>query len=165
MQRTKAALDQLDQAAFAHPAFFDNITVTGFDVQTGGQRSNAGVSFVLLKDWSERHEPELAADAVAGALMGAGAAIRDAFVFSLSPPAVEGMSNVGGLEGFVQSRSNDYAALEQVTQALIAAAARAPRVQERRWQLQRRHDVLGASAARQCRDRHRESQAAAREPR
>ena len=126
MQRTKAALDQLDQAAFAHPAFFDNITVTGFDVQTGGQRSNTGVSFVLLKDWSERHDPALAADAVAGALMGAGAAIRDAFVFSLSPPAVEGMSNVGGLEGFVQSRSNDYTALEQVTQTLVAAASQRP---------------------------------------
>ncbi len=42
---------------------------------------------------------------------------------------------------------------------------RAPRVQERRRQLQRRHDVLGAGAARQCRDRHRESQVAAREPR
>jgi HAE1 family hydrophobic/amphiphilic exporter-1/multidrug efflux pump len=126
LQRTQAALDQLDEAAFAHPAFFDNITVAGFDVQTGGQRSNSGVSFILLKDWSERHAPELEAQAVAGALMGAGAAIRDAFVFSLSPPAVEGMSNVGGLEGFVQSRSNDYAALEQVTQALIAAAAQRP---------------------------------------
>jgi HAE1 family hydrophobic/amphiphilic exporter-1/multidrug efflux pump len=129
MQRTKAALDQLDQAAFAHPAFFDNITVTGFDVQTGGQRSNAGVSFVLLKDWSERRDPSLSADAVAGALLGAGSAIRDAFVFALSPPAVEGMSNVGGFEGFVQSRSNDYAALEQVTQALIAAAAQRPEFQ------------------------------------
>jgi HAE1 family hydrophobic/amphiphilic exporter-1/multidrug efflux pump len=30
------------------------------------------------------------------------------------------------LEGFVQSRSNDYAALEQVTQALVAAAAQRP---------------------------------------
>jgi multidrug efflux pump len=126
LQRTKAALDQLDQAAFAHPAFFDNITVTGFDVQTNGQRSNAGVSFVLLKDWSLRREPELSADAVAGALMGAGMGIRDAFIFSLSPPAVEGMSNTGGFEGFVQSRLNDYAALEQVTQALIAGAAQRP---------------------------------------
>jgi HAE1 family hydrophobic/amphiphilic exporter-1/multidrug efflux pump len=126
MQRTKAALDQLDQAAFAHPAFEDNITVTGFDVQTNGQRSNAGVSFVLLKDWSERRDPNLSADAVTGALFGAGMAIKDAFVFSLSPPAVEGMSNTGGFEGFVQSRSNDYAALEQVTQALIAATAQRP---------------------------------------
>jgi HAE1 family hydrophobic/amphiphilic exporter-1/multidrug efflux pump len=126
LQRTKDALDQLDEAAFAHPAFFDNITVAGFDVQTGGQRSNSGVSFVLLKDWSERRERELSAEAVAGALMGAGAGIRDAFVFSLSPPAVEGMSNVGGLEGFVQSRSNDYAELEQVTQTLVAEAAQRP---------------------------------------
>src|SRR6185503_3324805 len=59
-------------------------------------------------------------------LLGAGAGIRDAFIFALSPPAVEGMSNVGGLEGFIQSRSNDYAALEQVTQTLIAAAQQRP---------------------------------------
>ncbi len=44
--------------------------------------------------------------------------------FSLSPPAVEGMSNTGGFEGFVQSRTNDYAALERATQALVAAAAK-----------------------------------------
>ena len=126
MQRTKAALDQFDEAAFAHPAFFDNITVTGFDVQTGGQRSNSGVGWVLLKDWSERRDPGLAADDVAGALMGASSDIRDASIFSLSPPPIEGMSNVGGLEGFVQSRSNDYAALEQVTQALLTAARQRP---------------------------------------
>jgi HAE1 family hydrophobic/amphiphilic exporter-1/multidrug efflux pump len=126
LQRTKAALDQLDRAAFAHPAFFDNITVAGFDVQTGGQRSNSGVSFILLDDWSERQEPGLEAQAVAGALMGAASGIRDASVFSLSPPPIEGMSNVGGLEGFVQSRSNDYAALEQVTQALLAEARQRP---------------------------------------
>ncbi|HET7131941.1 MAG TPA: efflux RND transporter permease subunit, partial [Gammaproteobacteria bacterium] len=79
-----------------------------------------------LKDWEDRQEPDLAANAVAGALMGAGAAIRDAFIFSVSPPAVEGMSNTGGFEGFVQSRTNDYVALEQVTQALVAAAAQRP---------------------------------------
>ena len=126
MQRTQAALETLDEAAFAHPAFFDNITVAGFDVLTNGQRSNAGVSFVLLKDWSERHGEGMSSEAVAGALFGAGQAITDAFVFSLSPPAVEGMSNTGGFEGFIQSRSNDYSALEQATQALIAAAAQRP---------------------------------------
>jgi HAE1 family hydrophobic/amphiphilic exporter-1/multidrug efflux pump len=126
MQRTQAALDQLDAAAFAHPAFDDNITVTGFDVLTNGQRSNAGVSFVLLKDWSERHDPALSAEAVTGALFGAGMGIKDASIFSVAPPAVEGMSNTGGFEGFVQSRTNDYVALEQATQALVAAAAQRP---------------------------------------
>jgi HAE1 family hydrophobic/amphiphilic exporter-1/multidrug efflux pump len=127
VQRTAAALEQLDQAAFAHPAFFDNITVVGFDVQSNAQRSNAGVSFVLLKDWAERTGPGMAADEVAGAIFGAGMAIKDAFVFSLSPPPIEGMSNTGGFEGFVQMRSgNDYAALEEATQRLVTAAATRP---------------------------------------
>ena len=93
---------------------------------TSGQRSNAGVSFVLLKDWSERRDPALSADAVTGALFGAGLGIKDASVFSVAPPAVEGMSNTGGFEGFVQSRTNDYKALEQATQKLVAAAAQRP---------------------------------------
>jgi len=128
MQRTKTALEQLDKAAFAHPAFDDNISVSGFDVLTNGERSNAGVSFVLLKDWSERHSPALSADAVTGALFGAGMGIKDASIFSVAPPAVEGMSNTGGFEGFVQSRTNDYAGLEKATQTLVAAAAQSREV-------------------------------------
>jgi multidrug efflux pump len=126
LQRTYAALEQLDAVAFAHTAFDDNITVGGFDVLTNAQRSNAGVSFILLKDWSERHAPELKAAAVAGALTGAGMQIKDASIFSVTPPAIEGLSNTGGFEGFVQARNNDYGALEQVTQRFIAAAAQRP---------------------------------------
>ena len=127
LQRTRAVFEELDQATFAHPAYADNITVYGFDVQSNAQRSNAGVSFVLLKDWDERTEPGMRADEVAGALFGAGMAIEDAFVFSLSPPPIEGMSNTGGFEGFIQMRSgSDYAALERVTQALVGAAAQRP---------------------------------------
>ena len=127
LQRTRAVFEELDQATFTHPAYADNITVYGFDVQSNAQRSNAGVSFVLLKDWDERTEPGMRADEVAGALFGAGMAIEDAFVFSLSPPPIEGMSNTGGFEGFIQMRSgSDYAALERVTQALVGAAAQRP---------------------------------------
>jgi HAE1 family hydrophobic/amphiphilic exporter-1/multidrug efflux pump len=127
VQRTREALDELDRATFEHPAYNDNITVAGFDVQTNAQRSNAGVSFVLLKDWSERQDPGMSAPEVALALLGAGSAIKDAFVFSLSPPAIEGMSNTGGFEGFVQMRTgNDYVALEQATRRLTDAAAQRP---------------------------------------
>ena len=127
LQRTNAALRQLDQLSSRHPAYLDNITVSGYDVLTNAQRSNAGVSFVILKDWSERHDEALSAQAVAGALFGAAMSIRDGFIFSLSPPAIEGLSNTGGFEGFVQARvGNDYAELEAVTQKLVAAAAQRP---------------------------------------
>jgi hydrophobe/amphiphile efflux-1 (HAE1) family protein len=129
LQRTDAVLRQLDKAAFSNPAYQDNFTVSGFDVLTNAQRSNAGVSFIILKDWSKRHHKGMSAPEVAGALMGAGFGIPDGFVFSLSPPAIQGLSNTGGFEGFVQARSgNDYVALEAATQKLIAAAAKRPEV-------------------------------------
>ena len=127
LQRTDAVLKQLDQAIFTNPAYADNFTVSGFDVLTNAQRSNAGVSFVILKDWSERKKPELSSKAVAGSIFAAAMGIKDGFVFSLSPPAVEGLSNTGGFEGFVQARTgNDYAKLEAATQALIAGTAKRP---------------------------------------
>ena len=127
LQRTTAVLNQLDQASFAHPAYADSFTISGFDMLTGASRSNAGVSFVMLKDWSERHKPELSAQSVAGALFAAGMGIKDGFVFSLTPPSIPGLSNTGGFEGLIQARTgNDYRALEAVAQKFIVAASKRP---------------------------------------
>jgi HAE1 family hydrophobic/amphiphilic exporter-1/multidrug efflux pump len=127
LQRTQSVLKKLDQANFQHPAYLDNFTVSGLDALTFAQRSNAGVSFIILKDWSERRKPELSAQAVAGSLFGAGAQIKDGFIFALAPPPIEGLSNTGGFEGFIQARAgNNYAELEAATQQLVAAAAQRP---------------------------------------
>ena len=124
MQRTEAVLKQLDKITFAHPAYATNFTVAGLDVLTNATRSNAGVSFVILKDWSDRKKNELSSAATAQAFTGQAFGIKDGFIFSLAPPAIEGMSNTGGFEGFVQARTgNDYAKLDTATQALVAAAA------------------------------------------
>ena len=37
----------------------DIVTFAGFDFLSGAQKTNAGVSFVTLKDWSERTDPAL----------------------------------------------------------------------------------------------------------
>jgi len=125
MQRTQSVLDQMDRASFRQPAYLDNFTISGFDVLTNTNRTNAGVSFVILKDWSERKSAALSAQAMTGAIMAAGMKIKDGSVFSISPPPIPGMSNTGGFEGFVQARSgNDYLKLEAATQKLIAAASK-----------------------------------------
>ena len=130
IQRTKAVLDQMDRAIMAHPAYFDNFTISGFDVLTNTQRTNAGVSFVILKDWSERHGAALSAQAMTMSIALAGLRIKDGAVFSVAPPAIQGLSQTGGFEGFVQARSgSDYAQLETATQTLIAAAAKRPELQ------------------------------------
>ena len=127
IQRTNAVLAQMDEAILKHPAYADNFTISGFDVLTNTQRTNAGVSFVILKDWSQRKQANLSATAMTQAIMFRGLGIKDAAVFSISPPAIQGLSNTGGFEGFVQSRSgSDYQGLEAATQALVAAASKRP---------------------------------------
>jgi multidrug efflux pump len=127
LQRTKAVSDALEAQVAKLPAYRDGISFAGFDFLTFSQRSNTGIAFAGLKDWSERQSPELSAQGVVGAIFGIGAGIRDAFVFPINPPAIEGLSTVGGFEGFVQSRvGSDYAALEAAAQKLVGAAAQRP---------------------------------------
>jgi len=127
LQRTRAVMSQMDQVAINHPAALDQVAFAGFDPMTFAQRTNAGIAFIGLKDWSERKSPEMSVESVIGALFGAGMQVKDGFVFAMSPPSIPGMSTTGGFEGFVQARTDtDYRALEAATQKMLAAAATRP---------------------------------------
>ena len=165
MQRTKAALDQVDQAAFAHPAFFDNITVTGFDVQTRGatqqRRCELRAAQGLVGAPRAGARGGRRGGRADGSRGGYPGRVRLLAVAACGRRHVE-RGRLGGVRAVTLERLRGARASDADADC---RGGRAPRVQERRRQLQRRHDVLGAGAARQCRDRHRESQAAAREPR
>ena len=70
--------------------------VSGFSFSGRGQ--NAGSAFVALKDWSRRKGAANRASAIAGRATRALASIRDARVFSLNPPSIQGLGQVGGFE-------------------------------------------------------------------
>ena len=125
LDRTAVATDQLAAALLAHPAVSEVIAFAGFDVLTSGMRTNAGVIWVNLKDWSERHGHDLSPSAVVAYTYGAGTKIRDAFVLAFEPPPIEGLGATGGFEAYIQSRSGgDYKALEAAAQQLAGAAAK-----------------------------------------
>ncbi|MBS7538238.1 efflux RND transporter permease subunit [Ancylobacter lacus] len=75
-------------------------TVNGFGFS--GQGQNLGIAFVRLKPFDERRSPAVAAAAVAGRSMGAFSTIRDARVFTLAPPAIQGMGNSNGFSLYLQ---------------------------------------------------------------
>jgi HAE1 family hydrophobic/amphiphilic exporter-1 len=62
------------------------MTVSGSAFAGRGQ--NAGMSFVMLKDWKLRQRPDLKVTAVAGRAMMKFSQIRNAMVFAFPPPAV-----------------------------------------------------------------------------
>ncbi|PAU62398.1 efflux RND transporter permease subunit [Pseudomonas indica] len=127
LTRTDALTSDVTRQMMKHPAVQDVVTFAGFDVLTFGQRSNAGVSFVPLKDWSERKTAELDARNLTREFMGMGAAQKDGVVLSFNPPPITGMSTTGGFEAYIQDRSGGTTeALGEKVQAFLAAAAKRP---------------------------------------
>ncbi|WP_371345007.1 efflux RND transporter permease subunit [Ancylobacter sp. IITR112] len=74
-------------------------TVNGFGFSGEGQ--NLGIAFIRLKPFDERKSPAVSAAAVAGRAM-AQLHVRDAMVFTLNPPAIQGMGNSGGFSFYLQ---------------------------------------------------------------
>ncbi|TRO36576.1 multidrug efflux RND transporter permease subunit [Pseudomonas sp. ALS1131] len=127
LNRTEALTGAVSQQLMEHPAVQDVVTFAGFDVLTFGVRSNAGVSFVPLKDWSERTTDELDARNLTREFMGMGAAQKDGLVLSFNPPPITGMSTTGGFESFIQDRSGgSVEQLGEKVQAFVAAASKRP---------------------------------------
>ncbi len=125
LQRTEAVNRQITAALMANPAVEDMMSFSGIDALTFTTRTNTGISWVNLKDWSKRQGPGMSAADVAGYTFGVGMGIKDAFVLAFEPPPIEGLSMTGGFDGYVQSTAGgSYKELEAATQALVAAAAK-----------------------------------------
>ena len=127
LQRTDAAIKALNDGMRKNPAIAPGapMAFSGMDAQTFSMRTNTGLTFFPLRDWSERKSEELSAQSVVGAVFGVGSQIKDALILGINPPPIAGISITGGFEGYVQSKTgSDYVALDAATQKLIAAAAK-----------------------------------------
>ncbi|GLK83723.1 efflux RND transporter permease subunit [Ancylobacter defluvii] len=102
-------------------------TVNGFGF--GGQGQNVGLAFLRMRPFDERSSAQLSASAVAGRAMGAFAKFRDAMVFALAPPAIQGMGNSNGFSFYLQDINGaGHETLIATRNALLAKAAADPRL-------------------------------------
>jgi len=96
-------------------------TASGFGF--GGAGQNVGIGFVRLKDFSQRKSVGSAAQAIAGRAMGAFSKIRDARVFALAPPAIQGFGNTNGFDFYLQDVNGaGHDALIQTRNQLLGLA-------------------------------------------
>jgi len=127
LTRTQNVMDTVNKSVMERPPVSDVISFSGFDLLAGVQKPSAGVSFVQLKDWKERHEASQSAAALAQSFMALNGPVRDAMVLAFTPPPIMGMSNTGGFEAFVQDRAGaGPQPLIDATQKLIDAASKRP---------------------------------------
>lgn len=79
------------------------LTVAGFSF--AGNSQGSGMAFVRLKDWSQRKDPSLKVQAVAGRAMREFSKIRNAMVFAFVPPAIMELGNATGFDFQLQDRA------------------------------------------------------------
>ena len=126
LERTGKLVDAAQKQVSANPAVQYVLAIVGFDLIGGGNKTNAATMFVPLTDWSER---STTAQQVSGDIIRKGAGFRDGLVLSFPPPAIRGLGTAGGLELYVQGRTNaDPKALFTVTQDFLVALRADPRM-------------------------------------
>ncbi len=120
LSRTKETLDQISAIAEKDPAVDQVIAISGISVlDNNASLANAGVAYVVLKDWSVRADLRTVFPRISQAL-----ANVDARVTVLPPPPIQGIGNAGGFTLQVELRdgSSDLAKLQSVTNAMVANA-------------------------------------------
>ncbi len=124
VERTKAVMDRIEAVAKATPGVDSVIAITGVSVlDNNATLSNAGVAYVILKDW---------------ALRGAGQDLRAIYLhltrelseipdmqsLVLVPPPIQGIGQAAGFTMMVEIRDGnfDYERLQNTTDSIIESA-------------------------------------------
>ena len=106
LERTEAVGQSINKLLDSYPEVKTYIEISGFSVMSGGELSNAGTYFVVLKDWKERKGKEHSATAVVNRFNQEAYHIQEAQIFAMIPPAIPGLGASGGLQLQLEDRNN-----------------------------------------------------------
>jgi HAE1 family hydrophobic/amphiphilic exporter-1 len=122
LERTQAALAQVQQAVSKVAGVQDVIDISGISVlDNSATLANGGVSYVVLKDWSERTSASEGLLGMYQALNRAIAPIEGASTVVIVPPAIQGIGNSGGFSMQLELRdgSGDFDKLQTLTRTVV----------------------------------------------
>ncbi|MFT5728893.1 MAG: hydrophobe/amphiphile efflux-1 (HAE1) family protein [Desulforhopalus sp.] len=103
------------------------LTVSGFSFAGNGQ--NAGMGFIMLKDWDSRKNPDQSMEAIAGRIMGAMAPYKDALIFAFYPPPILALGNASGFDfQLIDQTGLGHDQLMAARNQLLGAASQNPKL-------------------------------------
>ena len=120
-ERTNVVLHAMEDYVLKQPEVADMVAVTGFSFS--GQGQNMGLAFIPLKPWDERKGQGQDAQGLAGRITMHMGALRDSFIFVVSPPPIPELGRGTGFSFRLQDRGgNGHAALLQARNQLLGMA-------------------------------------------
>lgn len=127
--RTNQEVEKFLSFIAKQPGVQEEMGITGFDILSGGQKSNAATSFVKLKPWDERKTPDTSVDAMVGKAFAFGAMNPGANIIAMNPPPIPGLGTSSGFTLYILDKSGgSMEELNNVTNQFLAAANQRPEI-------------------------------------
>jgi hydrophobic/amphiphilic exporter-1 (mainly G- bacteria), HAE1 family len=124
LDRTQKVLDKVSEIVGKAPGVAQVITIAGISaLDNSASLANAGVAYIILKDWDSRGKGEDLRSLVYG-LNDKVATIMEARTLVLPPPPIQGIGNAAGFAMQVELRdgNSDYAKLQAITGEMVRSA-------------------------------------------
>src|SRR5262252_5193272 len=134
LERTEAVMNEITRVGLAVPGAEHAIVIgTGGPSPLAGDVSlaNAGIVYLMLKNWSERgHGQDL--KAIAGNLVKGLASVQEAHTRVLVPPPIQGLGASSGFQMQIETTdgSYDFERLQRVTDDIVRQANASPVVRD-----------------------------------
>lgn len=128
--RTKKVIERMNAILGDQPGVETWFTLGGLSLLEGSQSSNAATMFIGLKDWGKRTSPQLQQGPLIGEITKRFAAIKEAFILVIPPPAIQGLGASGGFDMQVEDRGGaGLDELQETVDDLLARAAQRSELQ------------------------------------
>jgi HAE1 family hydrophobic/amphiphilic exporter-1 len=126
LERTQNAMNEATKIALATPGVETVVEISGVSVlDNSASLANAGVAYVILKDWSVRGKAE-GEDlrTILLHIQGELDKLPDASGLVLIPPPIQGIGNAGGFNMMVELRDGnvDFNKLQRISNQIVANA-------------------------------------------
>jgi len=120
-ERTNVVLRAMEDYVMKQPEYANMVAVTGFSFS--GQGQNMGLAFIPLKSWDERKGDGHDAQSFANRITMHMGALRDSFIFVVSPPPIPELGTGTGFSFRLQDRGgNGHAALVAARNQMMGMA-------------------------------------------
>lgn len=127
LDRTESVIRRMSDLALSTPGVEHAVAFPGLSPNGFTASSNAGIVFATLKPSTERLEPGLSAQEIAGAINMKFGSLKEAFVMVLPPPPVMGIGTSGGFKLQVEDRADlGDEALNSAIQQVLGKAYQSP---------------------------------------
>ncbi|RKZ80772.1 MAG: hydrophobe/amphiphile efflux-1 family RND transporter [Gammaproteobacteria bacterium] len=121
--------DGIEKELLANPNVATTGVITGVDLVTFANKTDAAIMFAKLKPWDERKAPNQSSQALAGQFMMQFMQNKEAMIIPVNPPPIMGMSTTGGFEMWVQDRTGgDLHQLDAYIKQIVEKAGQDPRL-------------------------------------